>query len=75
MYNDPEAGLHSVFVTGVETIANEPHFVIVNSWGTPQAEDPIHVKVAQDKNIIYEVRSRWSPDGVDTVCKVKYSEI
>ena len=62
VYNDPEEDSHSVFVTGVAKIANEPHFGIVNSWGTPQAGDPTHVKVAQDGNVVYEVRARWTPD-------------
>ena len=46
VYNDPEEDSHSVFVTGVAKIANEPHFKIVNSWGTPQPGDPTHVMVS-----------------------------
>ena len=71
VYQDPGLqGPHSVFVSGVENIANEPHFQIVNSWGRPQAGDPTHVKVSQEDNIVYEVKARWSPDGVESVCKV-----
>ena len=69
-YNDPEAGPHSVFISGVENIANEPHFGIVNSWGTPRPGDRRHVRVAQAGNVVYEVRARWSPHGCETVCKV-----
>ena len=70
VYEDTRAGTHSVFVTGVETIENEPHFQIVNSWGPPQPGDPTHVRVSQEGNIVYEVKARWSPDGVESVCKV-----
>ena len=73
VYNDPEAGPHSVFISGVEKSAKEePHFRIVNSWGTPQPEDRTHVRVAEAGNVVYEVRARWSPDGCETVCKVVY---
>ena len=75
VYNDPEAGLHSVFISGVEKIANEACFRIVNSWGTPQPGDLTHVRVGQEGNKVYEVRARWSPDGCDTVCKVASYEI
>lgn len=71
-YNDPDAGQHSVFISGVEKIANEPHFGIVNSWGTPQSGDRTHVRVAEPGNVVYEVRARWSPHGCETVCKVAY---
>ena len=70
---DPKAGLHTVFISGVETIANQPHFKIVNSWGTPQPGDPTHVRVAETGNIVYEVRARWSPHGCKSVCKVAYN--
>ena len=69
-YDDPVAGPHSVFISGVENIANEPHFGIVNSWGTPRPGDRRHVRVAQAGNVVYEVRARWSPHGCETVCKV-----
>ena len=72
-YNDPKAGLHSVFISGVETIANEAHFKIVNSWGTPQPGDQTHVRVAETGNIVYEVRARWFPHGCESVCKVAYN--
>ena len=70
VYQYPKAGPHSVFISGVEMIANKPHFQIVNSWGPPQAGDPSHVRVSQEGNIVYEVKARWSPDGVESVCKV-----
>ena len=69
VYQERE-GPHSVFVAGVETIANEPHFQIVNSWGPPQPGDASHVRFSQKGNIVYEVKARWSPDGVESVCKV-----
>ena len=74
-YIDPEAGLHSVFISGVEKIANEFQFGIVNSWGTPQPNDLSHVRVAQTGNVVYEVRARWSPHGCETVCKVLLKKI
>jgi len=73
VYQYPKAGPHSVFISGVEMIANKPHFQIVNSWGPPQAGDPSHVRVSQEGNIVYGVKARWSPDGVESVCKVCFA--
>ena len=70
VYNDSEAGLHSVFISGIEKVDGESNFAIVNSWGPPRPGDATHVRVRQEQNMVYEVRARWSPDGCETVCKV-----
>ena len=70
VYNDSEAGLHSVFISGIEKVDGESNFAIVNSWGPARPGDATHVRVSQEQNMVYEVRARWSPDGCETVCKV-----